>query len=61
MPVKKILNISFENVKKNFCKGAPLIFFVFVLGFNFDFQAMVFTDSEKFAFVEIFIENGRSF
>ena len=29
--------------------------------FNFDFQAMVFTDPEKFALVEIFIEKGRSY
>ena len=46
---------GFENVKKNFCKGAPLrdffVFVQFLFGFNFDFQAMVFTDPEKFALV----------
>ena len=41
-----------------------MIFFVFVqflFGFNFDFQAMVFTDPKKFTLVEIFIEEGRSY
>ena len=41
-----------------------MIFFVFVqflFGFNFDFQAMVFMDLDKFALVEIFIEEDRSY
>ena len=46
-------------------KGAPLrdffVFVQFLFGFNFDFQTMVFTDPEKFALVEIFIEEGLSY
>ena len=45
--------------------GGPLrdffVFVQFLFGFNFDFQAMVCTDPEKFALVEIFIEKGRSY
>ena len=37
-----------------------LLFVQFLFGFNFDFQAMVFTDPETFAFVEIFIEKTAS-
>ena len=49
--------------RKIFVRGFPYVIFLFLCNFcfNFDFQAMVFTDPEKFALVEIFIEEGRSY